>query len=128
MISRKTATKTQAQIVGQMAEDKACDYLLKKGLKLVTRNYRCRLGEIDLIMIDKHNLVFVEVRYRKPSRFGDAAETVNYHKQQKLIKAATHYIQYKSVSMACRFDVISMMPRGEELDIEWIKDAFEVEY
>jgi len=128
-MTNTTPTKTKAQTIGQMAEDQACQYLLQQGLQLITRNYRCRMGEIDLIVRDKNNLVFVEVRYRKPSGFGSGAESVGYHKQQKLIKAAMHYIQHKSVLLPCRFDVISMTPYSHKKpDIEWIKDAFQVEY
>jgi putative endonuclease len=121
-------TQTKAQIIGQMAEDQACTYLRKQGLRFVTRNYRCRMGEIDLIFRDQTTLVFVEVRYRKSTCFGSAAETVGYRKQHKLIKAALHYIQHVKVFLPCRFDVIAMQPTDlKSFDIEWIRDAFCVE-
>ncbi len=116
--------------VGQIAEDIACAYLLKQGLALMSRNYRCRMGEIDLVFLDplKNNVVFIEVRYRKNIRFGTAAETVTYHKQHKLIKTASHYLQQQKLLMACRFDVIAMGPSlHEKSDIVWIKNAFSVE-
>lgn len=117
------------QQIGQLAEQQACQYLVAQGLRLITRNYRCRMGEIDLVVKDQKTLVFVEVRYRKPSRFGNAADSVTYHKQRKLIKAALHYLQRYPTSTPCRFDVVCMMPRPDEtLDITWIRDAFQVEY
>lgn len=118
---------TIKQQIGQFAEDQACDYLIHQGLRLVTRNYRCRMGEIDLIMLDKTNLVFAEVRYRKPSRFGNAAETVNHKKQHKIIKTAMYYLQRHPFANPCRFDVVAIMPRIDKtLDIAWIRDAFQV--
>lgn len=128
-MTENTTTKTPAQILGEIAEEKACQYLAAQGLRLITRNYSCRLGEIDLIFSDKTDLVFVEVRYRKSAYFGTAADSVNYRKQRKLIRAALHYIQRKSISatVPCRFDVIAVSPRGKELDIEWIQNAFGVE-
>ena len=78
--------------LGQQAELWACQYLEQQGLALITKNYHCRRGEIDLIMRDEKALVFIEVRYRKSARFGSALESVNYKKQQKLIITAEHYI------------------------------------
>ena len=74
--------------VGQQFEKQACAYLQRQGLQLKEKNVQFRSGEIDLIMLDDTQLVFVEVRYRKHQNFGGAAASVNYHKQQKLIKAA----------------------------------------
>jgi putative endonuclease len=121
--------KTPAQKIGQLAEDQACEYLISQGLQIIARNYRCSLGEIDAIVLDKTNLIFVEVRCRKSSQFGSAAETVNYHKQKKLIKTALCYMQHTSSSLPCRFDVVSVTPHlHKPPNIEWIKDAFQVEY
>jgi len=114
--------------IGQFAEDQACNYLLRQGLHLIFRNYRCRMGEIDLVFRDERNLIFVEVRYRKSSLFGSAAETITYRKRARLIKAASHYIQKYHISMACRFDVVTITPAADKkLSITWIKDAFRVE-
>ena len=71
---------------GFVAEKQACDYLMSQGLKWVESNYRCQLGEIDLIMRDKEYLVFVEVRARASRDFGGALESVGYRKQQKILK------------------------------------------
>ena len=114
--------------IGQFAEEQACAYLLEQGLVLILRNYHCRMGEIDLVFRDHNELVFVEVRYRKSSKFGSAAETVSYFKRNKLIKAASHYIQKYKIAMFCRFDVVAVTPKGDaDLDIEWIKNAFRAE-
>jgi putative endonuclease len=108
---------------GQAAENQACDYLLQQGLILVARNYRCLAGEIDLIFQDQNCLVFVEVRYRSSMQFGGAAESIDYRKQRKIARAASHYLQRYPSKHACRFDVIAIMPR----EVLWIRDAFEVE-
>lgn len=125
---------TQQQ--GQLAEELACQYLQQKGMKLLERNYHCRFGELDLIMQDKQNLVFIEVRYRSNQAFGTGAETVTSNKQSKLVKTAAAYLQQhvKLAKYPARFDVISMSGQlqhpaaSNELDkinIEWIENAFD---
>ncbi len=111
---------------GKDAEERACRYLQARGLHLLQRNYRSKRGEIDLILQDKDSLVFVEVRYRKGPRYGSALESVNRHKQSRLIACAKHYMQtHPDISQQpCRFDVISIM--GSSTAIEWIADAFGV--
>ncbi|GJM13106.1 MAG: UPF0102 protein [Pseudohongiella sp.] len=117
---------------GHAQESKAARYLRAQGLKLLSRNYRSRYGEIDLIMRDSHVLVFVEVRYRRGELFGDAIDSVTASKQNKLRLAATHYLQShpRLQHCACRFDVIGLsQPDGStaaklEVRFEWIKNAF----
>ncbi|ALP52319.1 hypothetical protein Tel_03700 [Candidatus Tenderia electrophaga] len=120
-------SKTAQQTAGTHAEAQACAYLADQGLSLVERNYRCRQGEIDLIMQHGNTTVFVEVRYRRNSGFGSGAETVDRRKQQKLINAAAHYLQRqpRRAQQPARFDVISMRPAPKALHIEWIQDAFQ---
>lgn len=111
------------QQIGNIAEEQACKYLLKQGLKLLTRNFRCKLGEIDLIMQDNNELVFVEVRCRKNNNFGTSAESVTSSKQKKLLRAAEYYLsQMNDNDRLCRFDVIAITSGSNTL--EWIKDAF----
>jgi putative endonuclease len=112
---------------GQQAEEFACQYLQAQGLHLVKRNYRCVHGEIDLIMRDEHSIVFVEVRYRSSQRFGGGIESVDYHKQARLIATATHYLQHdrKAARQPCRFDVVAVSPGSEQDSAQWIKDAFQ---
>lgn len=117
-----TLSKTH---VGFISEKQAANFLIKKGLKLIASNYRCSYGEIDLIMQDKTILVFVEVRLRHEKGFGDALESIDSRKQQKLLKSATHYLQKHRLidKIDCRFDVVGFT----NSTIEWIKDAFSYE-
>jgi putative endonuclease len=110
---------------GLVGEDCARDYLIKQGLVFKKSNYRCRLGEIDLIMQDGVYLVFVEVRMRRSSTYGSALESVNYSKQKKIIKAASLYLSVNKLheKYPVRFDVVSL--QGIPPKIEWIKCAFQ---
>ena len=114
------------QKVGQHAEDEACAYLVQKGFKLLVKNYRCFVGEIDLIMQDQDHIVFVEVRVRHRADYGNALESINRSKINKLIKAATHFLQWKKWlhTVNSRFDVIAIQPVNGEMQLEWIKNAF----
>jgi putative endonuclease len=106
---------------GQAAEQLALDYLVGAGLRLRTRNYACRLGEIDLILQDGDTLVFVEVRQRGGSAFGGAGESITRRKQDRLIAAARHFLARERSLPACRFDAVLVGTGGR---IEWIRDAF----
>ncbi|MEO5702606.1 MAG: YraN family protein [Gammaproteobacteria bacterium] len=112
---------------GQQAEEFACRYLQAHGLQLVECNYRCSHGEIDLVMQDGQSTVFVEVRYRRSQRFGGGIESVDYHKQSRLIATALHYLQHnkKAARQPSRFDVIAMEPGLQQDQVQWIKDAFQ---
>jgi putative endonuclease len=114
------------QQIGNKAEKKACLFLKKQGLKLMTRNYRCSYGEIDLIMEDRQTLVFVEVRYRSNTMV-KALDTIDHHKQRRIILAAMRYLQSNPTWKACRFDVVTFEPRAFDVEIFWLKDAFQVE-
>lgn len=112
---------------GNEAEKLACGYLEQKGLHTLERNYRCKMGEIDIIMQDQDTLVFVEVRYRKQNAFGSAAESVTPSKQKKLIRAAYHYLGFhQRHNSLCRFDVLAITGTANE-QIEWIPNAFQQE-
>ncbi len=106
---------------GNFAEKEACAFLEKQGLKLVEKNYRCRTGEIDLIMQDKEALVFVEVRYRAKSDYGSALDSVDSHKIQKLISAASHYVSKHQPDLPMRFDVVGF---DASLKPNWVANAF----
>jgi putative endonuclease len=110
---------------GQAGEDLACRYLEQQGLTLVARNYRCRLGELDLIMREREQLVFVEVRSRAHSRYGSAAETVTARKRERLRRAAAHYLQRQRYDLPCRFDVVAIDRSSSQPALTWIKDAFQ---
>lgn len=112
---------------GLEAEKLAATFLIERGLKLVTQNYHCRFGEIDLIMKDGKTLVFIEVRLRSNNQFGSAASSITIKKQHKLILAAQHFLQQhseKSGHPACRFDAV-LMNKANLQSIEWLCNAFE---
>jgi len=109
---------------GRVAEQLACDYLIKNGLKLIDKNFHSRYGEIDLIMQQQNTLVFIEVRYRKNQNYGGAKESVTPSKQQKIQKTALFYMQQKGREYNARFDVVAMSGNNKNLNIEWIKNAF----
>lgn len=88
------------------------------------RNYRCRFGEIDLVMRDAATLVFVEVRMRRGSDYGGAAASITSAKQAKLVKAAQHYLAQSGKNWACRFDAVLLTSAQAGASIEWIKSAF----
>lgn len=121
---RGAANRPANLTTGASAEDIACSYLRDSGLSLVARNYRCRRGEIDLIMRDREDLVFIEVRYRRHDAFGSAAETVSPVKRARIAAAAAHYLQRQPVEPPCRFDVVAIGGEAPHR-IEWIPDAFQ---
>ena len=118
LLRKKPIRKT----TGSLAEDKACEYLQKQGLKLIEKNYHCRNGEIDLIMQDKEQIVFVEVRYRKSNSHGSALDTVNQAKINKIITTASHYLMQHQLDKPTRFDVVGFDTTYEP---KWISDAFQ---
>ena len=107
---------------GAAAEELAAVFLEGRGLRIVERNYRCRFGEIDLVARSGTVLVFVEVRARQSEAFGGAAGSITAAKRRRLVAAARHYLAKHRVSRACRFDVVLL--RGREQEIEWLADAF----
>lgn len=119
--------KTPRQRRGANAEALACRFLQQKGLELVARNYRSRRGEIDLVMRDADNLVFVEVRYRRQNRYGSGLESVNRRKQQRIVACAAYYLHCHphAARLAARFDVVALSPDDGGMRIEWIRDAFD---
>ncbi len=124
---------------GSRFEQQACEYLQAQGLRLVAQNWQQpKVGELDLVMIETglawSTLVFIEVRQRKSSNYGDAALSVTTSKQRKVIKAAQCFLQQypEYAHYDCRFDVIAYNTmnesnsRNEQLDHqpEWIQNAF----
>ena len=112
----------QVKAAGKLAEALVADYLQVRGLRLIERNYSCRLGEIDLILADGPVLVFVEVRLRRNPDFGGAAASITAAKRQRILRAARHYLSGKPEPL-CRFDVVLLDALAAER-VEWIKDAF----
>lgn len=114
--------------VGKLGEDKALAYLTKQGLKLVLRNFNCKVGEIDLIMRDKEYLVFIEVRQRLSNLYGGGIESITHQKRQKIMRTSDFYLLKHKIydKFPLRFDIVSI--DGKSSDITWIKDAFGADY
>ena len=115
---------------GEDAEAACSRYLKSQGLKLINTNFSCRLGEIDIIMLDNNMLVFVEVRFRKNNNFGGGLESITAAKQRKLRRTAELYLQQNSQYENARFDVVSMSTNTQtwlgkqKYTFDWIKNAF----
>lgn len=114
---------------GREAEQRACEYLRTQGLSLIAQNYRCYHGELDLIMRDNNVIVFVEVRKRGRTDYGNAFDSVNGGKQQKLVRTATHFLQKHNwlYKVNSRFDVVAIHPVKGSMQLQWIKNAFTVD-
>jgi putative endonuclease len=114
-------------ILGKEGERVAELYLKHKGYKLVERNYRCSAGELDLIVLDRRVVVFVEVKTRSGHGFGSPLEAVEFHKQRKMIKAAQYFLSEKRLHQRdARFDVVGISWPGREPVVEHIENAFEL--
>ena len=114
---------------GSDAEQQALVWLTRQGLSLIERNYLCKTGEIDLIMREGHTIVFVEVRFRRINHYGGSLESVDRRKQQKLLRAANHFLlcRRQFSNMPCRFDVLAGSPDSspqQSIVWSWIKNAF----
>ncbi|MEW5787032.1 MAG: YraN family protein [Pseudomonadota bacterium] len=107
--------------IGAAAEEQAARHLTARGLRLLARNYRCKGGEIDLVMADGDTLVFVEVRARAPSRFGSAGESITAAKRARVVLAARHYLASQRLDRPCRFDAVLL----DGATLEWLRGAFE---
>lgn len=114
--------------LGAWGEEKAVRFLRQQGYSLVTRNFRSRFGEIDIIVENEEFLVFVEVRLRKNTNFGTPEETVDARKQQKLRLTAESYLQKKPTKKQPRFDVVALYAKDgmdtKPLPVRHIKNAF----
>lgn len=114
--------RDQKQQRGNAAEQLALDHLVAQGFTTLARNYRCRMGEIDLIMRDGDTIVFVEVRLRSRSAFASAAESIDARKQARIAAAARHYLMGKP-EQPCRFDCV-LLERLDPAGIAWLRNAF----
>lgn len=114
----------QKNTYGTRGEIIASNYLINKGYTIVERNYKNKIGEIDIIAKQGNIIVFVEVKTRMSRGFGDPLEAVNYKKQQKIKNVATSYLmKVKKLNSLCRFDVISILGDADE-EIVHIENAF----
>lgn len=117
-----------ARTLGQWGEEQAAEWLRRRGWRIVGRNFRCRMGEVDIIAADGRYLAFVEVKLRKDGRYGAACEAVTLSKQRKLRAAAEYYLLCRPTRLQPRFDVAEVYaPQGvrtEKPDIYYIENAF----
>jgi putative endonuclease len=121
MLFTELKAKAAHLIRGENAEEQARKFLMDKGLKPVCRNYRCKLGELDLIMTDHNTLVIIEVRFRKTDQYGSALESVTRAKQSRIIAATQQYLSSQKADRPVRFDVVAISGNGA---IDWIQNAF----
>lgn len=112
--------------VGAHAEGVARRFLCERGLELVCENYRCRLGELDLVMRDGTTLVIVEVRLRSRTRYGGAAASIDHFKRRRIVRAAEHLLMtHRNLNrLPVRFDVVTL-DAGARENIDWIRAAFD---
>lgn len=108
---------------GTAYEKIAADYLSKKGIHIIERNYRISQGEIDLIGENDEQIIFFEVKYRKTASYGEPWEAVSNHKRRKICSVARQYCYSKGTRKQVRFDIVSIC--GEE--IVWFENAFDYE-
>ena len=122
-VSRVSAVRTPKQRAGAVAEAAAAAHLEAAGCRLLARNARYREGELDLVVRERDQVVFVEVRLRSSARFGGATESVDRFKQKRVARAAQHWLaeNFGEQWPACRFDVVTVDGSGR---IEWLRDAF----
>jgi putative endonuclease len=115
------------KVLGIEGENVAVKFLEKKGYRIIRRNYKTHIGEIDIIAQDGNTIVFVEVKTRGNESFGKPFEAVNKRKRQKLKNLALLYLKNQGMEFPVRFDVLSIFysDKGKK-EIEHIKDAFEV--
>ena len=115
------------QLLGKEGERIAEEYLKKKGYRLVERNYRCAAGELDLIVLDRRVVVFVEVKTRTGQTFGSPFEAVEFRKQRKMIQAAQYFLAEKKLQQRdARFDVVGISWAGRDPMVEHVENAFEL--
>lgn len=112
--------------LGARAEGLALRYLEQRGLKRLASNFGCRFGEIDLIMLDRRELVFVEVRSRRSAIYGGALGSVSPAKQRRITRAAAVFLQSHRdyAALPCRFDVVGLTNSAINPRVEWIRSAF----
>ena len=112
---------------GALSEQAAENYLASRGLEVLERNFRSRCGEIDLVMMDGKDLVFVEVRYRRSADFGGALESITRAKINRIRRTAEAFLAARPrlEFVNCRFDVVLATPGADGGRLEWIPNAFE---
>ena len=114
--------------LGKSGEEAAAVFLKNNGYKIICKNYKNKLGEIDIIARDKDTICFIEVKTRASDRFGLPQEAISRHKQHQISKAAVSFLKENNLlEQKARFDVISVMYAHDPPKLDLIKDAFELE-
>lgn len=112
--------------LGPRGEAAAAAFLQGRGYRILTQNYRCRLGEVDLVALDRGCVVFIEVKTRRHTRTGSGSEAITATKQRRLRRLALHYLAAMGLEgTPCRFDVVALLVRGERARISLLRDAFQ---
>ena len=106
--------------LGTFYENAACEYLQDRGIHILEQNYRCKMGEVDIIGEENDCIIFFEVKYRKTQEYGQALAAVDYKKQKRISRCAAFYCMQHPYVNAIRYDVIGIT----DTKIEWIKNAF----
>ena len=112
--------------VGSRYEERAAVFLEEKGLVIRERNFRCPVGEIDIIAQEEGTYVFCEVKYRRDERAGAPEEAVDARKQRTICRTAAWYLRQRGLpeEISCRFDVVALQGAGSSCRLRWIRDAF----
>ncbi|KGJ91227.1 YraN family protein [Colwellia psychrerythraea] len=124
---RAATTGVTCTDIGKITEQLAEQYLTKQGLNLIDKNYHCRQGEVDLIMLDGDTYVFIEVKYRKNKAFGGAIAAIPASKQQKVKHCVTFYLHQVGLNeynTPCRIDVVALEGDIANPQVTWLKNAF----
>jgi putative endonuclease len=127
-VDKSVTILDRRRFFGQEGEAEAERYLRRKGYRIVARNLRSSLGELDLVAEDGRTLVFVEVKARRSGQFGGAIHAVHRQKQRKIIRLAAQFLAQRHwMDRSCRFDVVLLEPTTSAmLKVEHIQNAFEV--
>jgi len=114
--------------LGKLGEQKAIQYLENKGYRILERNYKTKLGELDIIARDAKTICFIEVKTRSSQEKGEPLESITSGKQHRLCKLALSYLKLNNLlNRPARFDVVSVYQNGSQIDIQLIKNAFELD-
>jgi putative endonuclease len=126
-MSRPPSRPAERRVTGALVEDRVAAWLEERGYRILARNYLCRRGEVDIVAERDEVLAFVEVRSRRDDGLGSPAETVGFGKRRRVIAAATDFAVRHDLldRRAIRFDVVSVIDRGGEVEIEHLPGAFD---
>ncbi|MCS7180842.1 MAG: YraN family protein [bacterium] len=106
--------------IGKLGEEKAIEFLKKKGYKIVDRNYRTKIGEIDIVAQKRKEIIFIEVKTRSSDDFGLPQEAINEKKLRKMEKVAFIYLNSKKINLPFKFEILSIIKTGDNFNFEII--------